>query len=98
MSKSQKPEKAREWTFLTNHFHVIVVLSRDPRTRISDLADQVGITYRAVQRILAELTEEGVLDISKDGRRNIYKVNRAYRLRHTLESQHRIGALLDVLA
>ena len=85
------------WTFLTNHTHVLVVLSREPEMRIRDLADEVGITQRAVQRILAELTANGVLKVAKQGRRNRYTINRRVRLRHPLESAHNLGELLDLL-
>lgn len=85
------------WTFLTNHTHILVVLSRCPENRIRDLAEEVGITQRAVQRILAELAEDGVIAIIKDGRRNRYRINREFRLRHALESRHTIGELLDIL-
>lgn len=86
------------WTFLTNHTHLLVVLSREPAMRIRDLAEEVGITQRAVQRILAELVADGILRVKKDGRRNIYSINRRTRLRHSLESQHTIGEILDLLA
>lgn len=85
------------WTFLTNHFHILVVLDREPAMRIRDLADEVGITQRAVQRILAELIEEKVLKVRKDGRRNHYTINRKARFRHPLESRHSIGELLEIL-
>lgn len=93
MSKESKPQ----WTFLTNHFHVLVCLSRDPTARIRDLADMVGITQRAVQRIIAELVEDKAIRISKDGRRNVYTINPRKRLRHPLESKHTIGEILDIL-
>lgn len=86
------------WSFLTNHTHILVVLSREPEMRIRDLAVEVGITQRAVQRILAELQSEGVISISKEGRRNRYTINREIRLRHPLESKHTIGELLEILA
>jgi DNA-binding MarR family transcriptional regulator len=85
------------WTFLTNHMHILVVLGREPDARIRDLAEEVGITQRAVQRILAELTEEKILKVSKDGRRNTYSINRRTRLRHPLENRHTVGELLDLL-
>jgi DNA-binding transcriptional ArsR family regulator len=85
------------WTFLTNHMHILVVLGREPGLRIRDLAEQVGITQRAVQRILAELAEGGILRVTKEGRRNRYEINRETRLRHPLESRHTIGELLDLL-
>jgi len=89
---------AHGWTFLTNHTHVLVLLSRVPDLRIRDMADQVGITQRAVQRILAELSEEGILSIRKQGRRNQYLINRKTRLRHPLENRHTIGEVLDILS
>ncbi|MGE9271460.1 MAG: helix-turn-helix transcriptional regulator [Verrucomicrobiales bacterium] len=84
------------WTFLTNHTHILVVLARHSSIRIRDLADEVGITERAVQRILAELTRAGFVEVQKEGRRNSYSVCRDARLRHPLESQHSIGELLDL--
>ncbi|MEM1085591.1 MAG: winged helix-turn-helix domain-containing protein [Verrucomicrobiota bacterium] len=85
------------WTFLTNHFHILVVLSREPTLRIRDMAEEVGITQRAVQRILAELVEDEVLFVTKDGRRNCYEINRDARLRHPLERSHSVGELLKIL-
>lgn len=85
------------WTFLTNHTHLLVVLSREPTRRIRDLAEEVGITERAVQRILAELVSDGILTVKKEGRRNSYRIRRGTRLRHPLESKHTIGEILDLL-
>ena len=94
---TRSTEAPAGWTFLTNHTHILVVLSKEPSSRIRDLAEEVGITQRAVQRILAELIEEGVLKVRKDGRRNTYTINRRTRLRHPLESRHTIGELVDLL-
>ena len=90
-------EKSHTWTFLSNHMHVLVALSRDPELRIRDLADQIGITQRAVQRILSELIDEGVIRAKKVGRRNVYSIQRRTRLRHPLESKHSVGELIDLL-
>lgn len=94
---SEKCAGGSGWTFLTNHMHVLVVLSRDPELRIRDMAEQIGITQRAVQRILAELISEGVLKAVKEGRRNRYTIQRRTRLRHPLESKHTVGELIDLL-
>ena len=85
------------WTFLTNHTHLLVVLNREPDARIRDLAEEVGITQRAVQRILAELVLDGILTIKKEGRRNMYRIRRSARLRHPLENQHTIGEILALI-
>lgn len=98
MSSPHPETSSPQWTFLTNHFHIIVSLSREPYSRIRDLSDEVGITQRAVQRILAELVEDKVLKVRKEGRRNHYTINRKKRLRHPLENKHSIGDLLDILS
>lgn len=84
------------WTFLSNHGHVLVCLGRDPDVRIRDVADQVGITERAVQQIIADLEEAGYVVRTRTGRRNRYRVRRAGRFRHPLEQQVRVGEFLDL--
>jgi DeoR/GlpR family transcriptional regulator of sugar metabolism len=86
-----------EWTFLTNHGHVLLLLSRDPTLRLRDIADRVGITERATQRIVAELVDAGYLTRSRNGRRNRYVVHPKRPFRHPVEQDHRIGVLLDAL-
>jgi len=85
------------WTFLTNHAHVMVALSRDPDLRQRDLSYVVGITPGAVQRILDDLENAGYLRREKVGRRNHYEIIDRTPLRHPLEGQHTVGELLDML-
>jgi len=91
------PTMSHPWTFLTNHAHVLILLARDPGVRIRDIADQVGITERAVQRILAELIEASVITSKRVGRRNHYEVNANQPLRHPIEGHRRVGDLLRVI-
>ena len=86
-----------DWTFLTNHAHVLLCVARDLGVRHRDLAVQVGITERAAQRIVADLVDAGYLTSIRDGRRNRYEVHRELPLRHPLEREHRIGEILAVL-
>lgn len=83
------------WTFLTNHTHILVCLSRDPMTTVRNLALQVGITERSVQRILSDLEGSGVIKRSKEGRRNRYDVDTSFQLRHPLEAEHTVEELLN---
>ena len=82
------------WTFLTNHAHVLLCVSENPNVRLRDIAEMVGITERAAQRIITELEDAGYLDRVREGRRNSYLLNTAMPLRHPLDSDHRIGELL----
>ena len=83
------------FTYLTNHTHVLVALDANPEARVRDLALTIGITERAVQRIIADLEAVGVLERQRKGRRNHYRILRESRLRHTLESRCTVGGLLD---
>ena len=88
---------APSWTFLSNHAHVLISISADPEVRMRDVATRVGITERAVQRIVAELEEGGYLKIIREGRRNRYEVNPDLPLRHPLEAHRTIGHLIDLV-
>jgi DNA-binding Lrp family transcriptional regulator len=83
--------------FLTNHAHVLVCLARDPRARLRDVAQRVGISERATQRIIAELEATGILRRFREGRRNRYEIDREQPLRHGLEDHRTIGELLYLL-
>ncbi|HJX54470.1 MAG TPA: MarR family transcriptional regulator [Polyangia bacterium] len=83
------------WTFLTNHAHVLLCLSREPGVRMRDISDLVGITERAVQRIVADLEEAGHLERLRHGRRNRYEVRADLPLRHPIEQHVRVSALIE---
>jgi DNA-binding IclR family transcriptional regulator len=86
------------WTFLTNHAHVLLCVAEEPDARVRDIADTVGVTERAAQRILTELEEAGYLTRTKDGRRNRYTLNPGMRMRHPMDQEHHVGELVDLLA
>jgi predicted ArsR family transcriptional regulator len=88
---------ARAWVFLSNHAHVLLCVARDPEARARDIAEQVGITERAAQRILSDLVADDYLSKIKVGRRNRYTVNRKGHLRHPVFQDLEIGPLIDIL-
>ena len=97
---SRSPPAATEaasWTFLTNHSHVLVCLDQDPNVRLRDVAERVGITERAVQRIVLDLELAGVLSRRREGRRNVYDIERTRPLRHPVEAHRTVGDLLDLV-
>jgi DNA-binding MarR family transcriptional regulator len=85
------------WVFLSNHGNVLLCIARDPDVRTRDIAERVGITERAAQRIVADLIAEGYVERTKVGRRNRYQVNRHGHLRHPLFQDFEIGPLVDTL-
>jgi predicted ArsR family transcriptional regulator len=87
----------KPWTFVSNHTQVLLCLSGNTEIRLRDVAEVVGITERATQRILADLVAAGYVDRIRVGRRNHYEVDRNRPMRHDAQHGHKIGELLDLL-
>ena len=92
-----QPASGQGWTFLTNHSHVLILLAREPELRLRDVADKVGITEWAVQRIVADLKEAEILTRSRNGRRNRYTVHVGQHRRHPVEAHCTVGDLLKMV-
>jgi len=86
-----------QWTFFSNHAHVLVSLIRDPEQTLRSVADAVGITERAVQRIVGELEEAGIVTKYREGRRNRYEFYLAQPMRHPLESHITLEQVIDLI-
>lgn len=88
---------ATGFDFFTNHAHVLFLIAREGDLRMRELAAEIGITERAVQRIVEDLTANGYLTVTKDGRRNRYRVERELPLRHHVESHLKVGQLVECI-
>jgi DNA-binding MarR family transcriptional regulator len=99
----EPPQQARDaklrvrWTFLTNHTHVLILLTQYPSMTLRQVASQIGITERAVQRIIVDLERGGYIEREKVGRQNHYRILTNHPLRHPVESHRTVGDLLDVV-
>src|SRR5438874_13612770 len=63
------------WSFLTNHGLVLTYVGRNPDSTGLEIARQVGITERAVRKIVDDLSTAGYIEREKVGRRNRYSIN-----------------------
>jgi len=86
------------WTFLTNHAHVLAVLYSDSEVVLRAVAAHVGITERAVQRIIHDLEQDGFIERIRVGRRNRYRVLKDQALRYPIEAHRTIGDLLMLIS
>jgi len=94
---SQSDPRTRSFDFFTNHAHVLLLLAKASDLRMRELAAEIGITERAVQRIVEDLTVSGYLIVSKDGRRNRYRVEESLALPHRVESHRSVGEFVRFL-
>lgn len=97
-SLSETMIKASKWTFFSNHAHVLVSLARDGDRPLREVALAVGITERAVQRIIADLESDGYILREKVGRQNRYLIQRDKAFRHEIESDRTIGEMLEIFS
>ena len=97
-SQAEDTGKTHNWTFLTNHAHVLAVLHDDPEKVLRRVAMEVGITERAVQRIVQDLEEEGFIQRERVGRQNRYRILKGQALRHPIEAHRKIGDLLKLIS
>ena len=95
--KPASTEASQTWTFLSNHAHVLVCVAKNPDVRLSEVAALVGIRERTVHRIVHELLDAGYISVTKDGRNNVYSVDLDKPLRHPLEADHNIQAIIAPL-
>ena len=82
---------------MTNHAHVLAILHSDSEMVLRQVAIEVGITERAVQRIIQDLEKDGFIVREKVGRCNRYQVQVKEHLRHPIEAHRKIGDLLKLI-
>ena len=82
---------------MTNHAAVLLCLASDSGIRMRDIADRVGITERAAQRIVADLVAEGYVNRRRVGRRNVYELQPARLMHHRLARHREVGAFIELM-
>jgi hypothetical protein len=87
-----------DWTFLSNHGRALLCITRDPTTRLRDIAADLGITERRAYDIVNDLSEAGYVRKVKEGRRNRYEVQEHLPLPEDPERQRPIGEVLQILS
>jgi DNA-binding IclR family transcriptional regulator len=86
-----------DFRFVTNHGNVLLLIARDQRIRIRDIANLLDITERAAQRIVADLSNAGYIDREREGRRNVYSLKTGLPLHLPFQDDLDIDALLSIL-
>ena len=74
---------------------VLLVLADDRDSRLRDIAQALGLTERAVQNLVHELTEAGLIRVEKRGRRNRYLLQRRRMIATVGERRLSLGDWLE---
>ena len=85
------------WTFLTTHARVLLLVAHDPGVRLRDIAASLDITERSAFGIITDLVEAGYVVKEKDGRRNRYHVQAHLPLPEPTARERTVGEMLALL-
>jgi predicted transcriptional regulator len=86
-----------QWTFLSNHGRVFIFIAKHPKSTTEVISQEVSLTQRGVQKIIAELEAVGYIARRKEGRCNLYTVHPELPMRHQLEGDHAVRDILTAL-
>jgi len=85
------------WTFLTAHARVLLLVAHDPGVRLRDIAASLDITERSAFGIITDLVEAGYVIKEKDGRRNRYHIQAHLPLPEPTTRERTVGEVLALL-
>ena len=85
------------WTFITNHAVVLSLIAKNPSLTALELATMVGITERAVRRVIADLSAAGYITKKRIGRGIRYSISADLTLRHETHQEIAIEDFLEAL-
>ena len=86
-----------EWAFLTNHALVLSYLAKQPSITAREISTAIGITERAIRKIITDLDEEGYINKKKVGRGMRYRINPDLSMRNEAHDDIAIGDFLEAL-
>ncbi len=86
-----------EWTFITKHAVALNLIAKHPRITALELGATMGITERAVRKIIADLFEAGYISKKREGRGVRYRINSELSLRQEALREVAIGGFLESL-
>jgi DNA-binding Lrp family transcriptional regulator len=85
------------WKFVTNYALVLCQIAQQPRITIREISQTIGITEKAIHRIITDLETDGYTTKTREGRRLRYRINPDLCLRDEMLQDKAVGDLLEVL-
>ena len=85
------------WKFVTNYALVLCQIAQQPRITIREVSLTIGITEKAIHRIITDLETDGYVTKIKEGRRLRYRINPDLCLRDEMLQDKAVGDLLEML-
>jgi DNA-binding MarR family transcriptional regulator len=75
VTSQQGGSAVKDWTLFSTHGLVLASISRNPQKTARQIGDDIGVTERTAHKTIVELEQAGYIERSKNGRRNVYRIN-----------------------
>jgi DNA-binding MarR family transcriptional regulator len=85
------------WTIFSTHGLVLLHVARNPEAPVREIAAELGLSPRQVNKVLNDLESGRMLTRTRIGRGNRYAVDQAARLRHPAMAHVQVGQLIELL-
>lgn len=85
------------WTIFSTHGLVLMHVARNPEAPVREIAAELGLSPRQVNKVLNDLESGRMLTRTRVGRGNRYAVDQSARLRHPAMAHVPIGRLIELL-
>ena len=86
------------WTIFSTHGLVLLHVARNPEAPVREIAAELGLSPRQVNKVLNDLESGRMLTRTRVGRGNRYAVDPSARLRHPILAHVTIGRLIEMLS
>jgi DNA-binding MarR family transcriptional regulator len=86
---------SNRWTFLSSHGLVFEYIARHKQNSVEIMSREIGITQRAVFKIMKDLEKDGYITRKKVGRNNQYEIHSDLPMRHPLDNGRPVKVILS---
>lgn len=83
---------------LSNHGMALLYVARNPNARLRDVASGLGVTERCAFGLIDDLARSGVIERTRVGRANSYRVNGVAPMRHEVTGGRTVADLVGAFA
>jgi DNA-binding IclR family transcriptional regulator len=87
----------RGWTFITNHAQVLLAVAQQPDLRVREIAEAADITERYAYQMLRDLQDAGYVERRREGRCNLYRINRDLAIGDPVVEEQSLRKLLRLI-
>jgi hypothetical protein len=89
---------SKNWTLMATHGVVLLYIATNPDSTMRQMSDTLSVTERRISQIVRDLSDANLIEVTRCGRRNAYKVNCQSHFLHPSLSHVPLGRVVEALS